>query len=95
MSAEFFPQAAQAVSAPWTLAANFDFAYPETRGERPQGIAEGAAYFAALDSLQAEDIDVQRLVTEVFQLTRPLSALREEPLLSRILARLQQMQRSA
>jgi flavin-dependent dehydrogenase len=95
LSGEFFPQAAQAVSAPWTLAANFDFAYPETRGERPQGIAEGAAYFAALDSLQAEDIDVQRLVTEVFQLTRPLSALREEPLLGRILARLQQMQRSA
>jgi len=95
LSAEFFPQAAQAVSAPWTLAASFDFAYPQTRGERPQGIAEGAAYFAALDSLQAEDIDVQRLVTEVFQLTKPLSALREEPLLSRILARLQQMQRSA
>ncbi|HEY2524049.1 MAG TPA: hypothetical protein VGI29_03245 [Candidatus Binataceae bacterium] len=95
LSAEFFPQAAQAVIAPWTLAANFDFAYPQTRGERPQGIAEGAAYFAALDSLQAEDIEVQRLVTEVFQLTKPLSALREEPLLSRILARLQQMRRSA
>jgi flavin-dependent dehydrogenase len=93
--AEFFPQAAQAVSAPWTLAANFDFAYPQTRGERPQGLAEGAAYFAALDSLQAEDIDVQRVVTEVFQLTKPLSALREEPLLSRILERLQRMQRSA
>jgi len=95
LSTEFFPRAAQAVSAPWTLAANFDFAYPQTRGERPQGIAEGATYFAALDSLQAEDVDVQRLVTEVFQLTKPLSALREEPLLSRILARLQQMQRSA
>ena len=91
----FFPKAAQAVSAPWTLAANFDFAYPETRGERPRGLAEGASYFAALDSLQAEDPDVQRLVTEVFQLTKPLSALREEPLLSRILARLQQQQRPA
>jgi 2-polyprenyl-6-methoxyphenol hydroxylase-like FAD-dependent oxidoreductase len=95
LSAEFFPRAAQAVSAPWTLAANFDFAYPQTRGERPPGLAEGATYFAALDSLQAEDIDVQRLVTEVFQLTKPLSALREEPLLSRVLARLQQMQPSA
>jgi 2-polyprenyl-6-methoxyphenol hydroxylase-like FAD-dependent oxidoreductase len=88
----FFPRAAQAISAPWTLAANFDFSYPQTRGERPPGLAEGAGYFAALDSLQAEDIDVQRLVTEVFQLTKPLSALREEPLLSRILGRLQQQQ---
>ena len=92
LASAFFPKAAQAVSAPWTLAANFDFAYPQTRGERPPGLAEGAGYFAALDSLQAEDLDVQRLVTEVFQLSQPISALREEPLLSRILARLQQQQ---
>src|SRR6516225_1944727 len=59
----FFPKAAQAISAPWTLAANLDFAFPQTKGERPPGLAEGAGYFAALDSLQAEDIDVQRLVT--------------------------------
>lgn len=89
----FFPKAAEAISAPWTLAANFDFAYPQTRGERPPGLAAGAGYFAALDSLQAEDIEVQRLVTEVFQLTKPIAALREEPLLSRILARLQEQQR--
>lgn len=90
LAAAFFPKAAEAVSAPWTLSANFDFAYPQTKGERPPGLAEGAGYFAALDSLQAEDVDVQRLVTEVFQLTQPISALRDEPLLSRILARLQQ-----
>jgi 2-polyprenyl-6-methoxyphenol hydroxylase-like FAD-dependent oxidoreductase len=92
LAAFFFPKAAEAISAPWTLAANFDFAYPKTRGERPSGMAAGASYFAALDSLQAEDIDVQRLITEVFQLTKPMSALREEPLLSRVLARLQQQQ---
>lgn len=90
VAAAFFPRAAEAISAPWTLAANFDFAYPQTRGERPPGLAEGAGYFAALDSLQADDIDVQRLVTEVFQLTKPISALHEEPLLSRILVRMQQ-----
>ena len=95
LASAFFPKAAQAISAPWTLAANFDFAYPQTRGERPPGLGEGAGYFAALDSLQAEDINVQRLVTEVFQLTKPISALREEPLLSRILARLQEQQRRA
>jgi flavin-dependent dehydrogenase len=95
LASAFFPKAAEAISAPWTLAANFDFAYPQTRGERPPGLAEGAGYFAALDSLQNEDIDVQRLVTEVFQLTKPISALREEPLLSRILARLQEQHRRA
>jgi 2-polyprenyl-6-methoxyphenol hydroxylase-like FAD-dependent oxidoreductase len=90
VASDFFPRAANAVSAPWILAANFDFAYPKTRGERPPAMAEGAAYFAALDSIQAEDIDVQRLITEVFQLSRPLSALHEEPLLSRVLERMQQ-----
>ena len=88
----FFPKAAEAISAPWILAANFDFAYPQTRGERPSGMEAGAAYLAALDSLQAEDINVQRLITEVFQLSRPLSALREEPLLSRVLKRMQSPQ---
>ena len=75
--------------APWVLAANLDFAFPQTRGERPPGMAQEARYLAALDQLQVEDIAVQRLVMEVFQLTRPLSALREEPLRSRVLARLQ------
>ena len=95
LASAFFPKAAQAISQPWTLAANFDFAYPQTRGERPPGLAEGAGYFAALDSLQAEDVEVQRLVTEVFQLSKPISALREEPLLSRVLARLRQQQSHA
>jgi 2-polyprenyl-6-methoxyphenol hydroxylase-like FAD-dependent oxidoreductase len=95
LAADFFPQAAAAISSPWTLAANFDFAYPQTRGERPPGMAAGAAYFAVLDSLQAEDINVQRLITEVFQLTRPISALSEEPLLSRVLTRLQGRHNSA
>jgi hypothetical protein len=46
-------------------------------------------YLAALDQLQVEDVEVQRLVMEVFQLTRPLAALQEEPLRSRVLARLE------
>jgi hypothetical protein len=37
---------------------------------------------AALDRLQADDIELQRLVMAVFHLARPLSALHEEPLRS-------------
>ncbi len=48
---------------------------------------EGARYFAALDALVGEDIQVHKLVIEVFQLAKPLSALIEEPLRSRVLAR--------
>ncbi len=91
LSSAFFKKTAEVIDVPWTLAANSDFAFPQTRGERPPGLAEGARYFMGLDSLVAEDIEVQRLMTEVFQLTKPMSVLVEEPLRSRVMARLSQL----
>ena len=85
----FFPKAAAIVLTPWTLAANQDLAYPSTQGERPADLAEGAQYFAALDALTAEDVEVYRLLVEVAHLVKPLAALHEEPLRSRVLARQQ------
>jgi flavin-dependent dehydrogenase len=84
----FFSRAAKINHSPWSLAASFDFAYPQTRGERPPDAAESARYFAAADQLQVDDPDIQRLMAEIFQLLRPISALQEEPLRSRILARM-------
>jgi hypothetical protein len=83
----FFPQAADVIATPWTLAANFDLAYPQTRGQRPPDLAESAQYFAAVDALTAEDVEVHRLVAEVFSLAKPLAVLREEPVRSRVVAR--------
>jgi hypothetical protein len=83
----FFAQAAAVVATPWTLAANQDLAYPQTRGERPADLEQQAVYFAAVDALAADDADLQRLIVEVFNLTQPLSVLTEEPLVSRALAR--------
>ena len=68
---------------PWTLAASRDFAYPQTQGERPADLEEGAQYFADVDALTAEDLEIHRLLVEVFNLVKPLSALNEEPLRSR------------
>lgn len=82
----FFPKAAAVIQTPWTLAANFDFVYPQTRGSRPPDLAENVQYLTALGALAAEDVEVQRLVSEVFNLAKPLSALREEPLRSRVMA---------
>ena len=87
----FFPKAAEVISQPWTLAAASDFAFPQTTGERPPNMVEGMRYFMALDSLQAEDINVQRLLFEVFGLAKPLTALmEEEPIQSRVVARMNQ-----
>jgi len=88
IAASFFPRAATINRTPWSLAAAFDFAYPQTTGDRPPGAEQEARYFAALDRLQRDDPDLQRLVTEVFHLVRPLSALRDEPLRSRVVATL-------
>ena len=54
----FFTKAAEFNSTPWNLAANFDFAFPQTRGKRPPGIKERARYFAALDRLVPQDAEV-------------------------------------
>jgi 2-polyprenyl-6-methoxyphenol hydroxylase-like FAD-dependent oxidoreductase len=84
----FFAKAAEVIFTPWTLAAGSDFAYPQTTGERPVNAAEGVRYFAALDALAIEDLEVSRLIAKVFQLAQPLSALFNEPLLSRVLAQM-------
>ena len=65
LASDFFPEAAAIVERPWTLAALRDFAYPETRGERPTDLEEQAQYFADVDALTTDDLEVQRLVTEV------------------------------
>ena len=52
---------------------------------------DGARYFAALDSIVSEDVNVHRLLVEVFQLARPLWDLTSEPLRSRVLARQEEL----
>ncbi|MGA2411614.1 MAG: FAD-binding monooxygenase [Candidatus Binataceae bacterium] len=88
LATAFFPRAADVIAAPWILASGFDFTFPQTKGERPPNMSEGAAYFRALDALSADDPEVHRTLLEVFQLVRPLMTLWQEPLFSRVNARL-------
>ena len=82
----FFPKAAEIVVTPWTLAAHQDWAFPQTQGDRPADLEEDAQYFAALDALTADNVEVYRLLVDVFQLVKPLSALYEEPVRCRVMA---------
>ncbi len=91
LGAAYFPKAAEVIASPWILSASSDFAYPQTTGERPPNMEEGARYFAALDTIVTEDPAVHRILVEVFQLARPLWELTSEPLLSRVLARQQEL----
>jgi 2-polyprenyl-6-methoxyphenol hydroxylase-like FAD-dependent oxidoreductase len=85
----FFTKASEVISVPWMMAASSDFAYPQTKGERPPGLNDSSQYLAAAEALSANDVEVQKLIWEVFTLARPLSALMEEPLRSRVLAQMQ------
>ena len=87
----FFARAAEAVSTPWAMAARSDFAYPSTKGDRPPDDPESREYLNALRSLAIEDMEVYKLLAEVTHLAKPWSALREEPIRSKVEA----LQRSA
>lgn len=88
----FFGLAAQVSEQAWSMAASQDFAFPQTRGSPPPGLAERAQYGAALDSMIPEDPHLHRLLAEVVNLAQPLSALTAEPLRSRVMARLHERQ---
>jgi 2-polyprenyl-6-methoxyphenol hydroxylase-like FAD-dependent oxidoreductase len=88
LAAAFFPKAAEVVNAPWTLAANFDFAYPQTTGTRSPMPPEILRYLLTLDALTAEDIEIHKILVEVIGLARPLASLWDEPLRGRVFARM-------
>jgi 2-polyprenyl-6-methoxyphenol hydroxylase-like FAD-dependent oxidoreductase len=84
----FFAKAAEVVDTPWLLATISDFAHPRTKGERPPGLEESGRYLAAVEALSADDAELEALVWEVFSLAKPLPKLWEEPLRSRVLAKM-------
>jgi hypothetical protein len=61
-----------------------DFAYPQTRGERPKDLEESLRSQAAYLRLATRDPVVHELLTEVQHLLKPLSALAEPDLVRRV-----------
>jgi 2-polyprenyl-6-methoxyphenol hydroxylase-like FAD-dependent oxidoreductase len=68
---------------PWSHAMG-DLIYPETRGERPPDLEQRLKYGGALLQLAAVDPEIDRIVSEVRALIKPISALREPKLASRV-----------
>lgn len=86
LTRSFFVKAADIATNAWQLASDVDLAYPQTQGDRPDDLKERLAYFAALNALCADDVELHRLFFEVFCLCKPISVLNEEPLRSRVLS---------
>ncbi len=76
---EFFPEAFEVTRTPWALAAAADFRDSRTTGDFPEEDLQSLAMFLFVATLADTDPEAAQLVTDIFTLTRPLSALHEPP----------------
>jgi 2-polyprenyl-6-methoxyphenol hydroxylase-like FAD-dependent oxidoreductase len=84
-AAAFYRRAAEIVAVPWSFAVGGDFAYPETEGERPRGIALANAYSRRVQLASMVDPEIRRLFGSVQHLLTPPSALRAPSVIWRVL----------
>ena len=81
---EFLAEASPLIDTPWNMAALPDFAYPDTRGDRPEDLERSLKFAGALARIAVRDEAVQRLLIEVWHLIRPHSVLAEPELMQRV-----------
>ena len=81
----YFQAATPMVDMAWGLA-SLDFAYPKTRGTRPEGLSDSLKFLSALIRLAARNPEVHKVMNEVQQLMRPASVYREPALMRQIAA---------
>ncbi len=81
---EFLAETRLLIETPWSMAAVPDFAYPDTRGDRPADLERSLQFAAALSRLAVRDASVQRLAIEVWHMLKPRSAYRDPELIRRV-----------
>ncbi|WP_424630355.1 NAD(P)/FAD-dependent oxidoreductase [Bradyrhizobium sp. SYSU BS000235] len=86
MQAEFLARVAAILQTPWDMSTNTDFAFPKTRGQRPENFADMQEFDAALFRAAVVDPVVQRAFVDVAQLLQPGSILQEPDIKERIAA---------
>ena len=84
LQAAFMSEVGPLLQAPWTMGVNADFAYPTTRGERPERYEESRQFEAALFRAVVADPVVQRAFSDVLQLMEPFELLNEPDIRRRI-----------
>jgi 2-polyprenyl-6-methoxyphenol hydroxylase-like FAD-dependent oxidoreductase len=83
----FFAEVQTLIETPWSVAI-LDFAFPDTRGQRPPDFETMLKFGIALTRLAAEDPAVHKLTAEVQHLLKPRSAYRDPGLMQRVLAKM-------
>jgi 2-polyprenyl-6-methoxyphenol hydroxylase-like FAD-dependent oxidoreductase len=87
LASTFFAEMQTLIETPWSVAM-LDFAFPETRGQRPADFETTLKFAIALTRLAAEDPAVHRLTLEVQHLLKPRSVYRDPALIRRVLAKM-------
>jgi 2-polyprenyl-6-methoxyphenol hydroxylase-like FAD-dependent oxidoreductase len=85
LATQFFTAIQSIIEAPWGVAQS-DFVYPATRGVKPPEFDKRMQYNIGLTKLAAQDSEVHKLLSEVQNLLKPPSALREPALATRVMA---------
>jgi 2-polyprenyl-6-methoxyphenol hydroxylase-like FAD-dependent oxidoreductase len=80
----FMSEVGSLLQAPWNIGVNADFAYPGTRGERPERYEESRQFEAALFRAVVADAVVQRAFSDVLQLVKPFDLLQDADIRQRI-----------
>jgi 2-polyprenyl-6-methoxyphenol hydroxylase-like FAD-dependent oxidoreductase len=84
LQTQFLAEVGAVLQAPWTMGVNADFAYPGTRGERPERYEEGRQFEAALLRAVVADPVVQTAFSDVMQLLEPFDLLQDPEIQRRI-----------
>jgi 2-polyprenyl-6-methoxyphenol hydroxylase-like FAD-dependent oxidoreductase len=85
LATQFFAAIQSTIEAPWGVAQS-DFIYPATRGTKPPEFEKRMQYNMGLTKLAAQDSEVHKLLSEVQNLLKSPSALREPALATRVMA---------
>ena len=86
LASAFFAESHSLIDTPWAIAANLDFMYPETQGQRPHHFEGWIKFQAALLRLAALDPIAHKLMMEVQGLLKPRSAYSDPEFLRRLKA---------
>ncbi len=76
LNRQFLAAASPLISGVWNMSAVPDFAFPQTQGQRPPGLAESMKFGLALERAAVANAEIQILLQEVRHLMRPIAALR-------------------
>ena len=84
LAPDFLTKAEDLVADPWAMSAVPDFVYPETTGVRPKNLEERLNFQKGLGRLAVRDASVLELLLDVRNLLKPLDALNDPLIVSRV-----------